>query len=84
VQAGLLDGVAGCVAPGGVLAYSVCTWTAPETVEVVDAFLRRHRGFSVEPPRVAVDSAVGGVGLQLGTARHGTDGMYLALLRRAV
>jgi hypothetical protein len=33
---------------------------------------------------VAVDSAVGGVGLQLGTARHGTDGMYLALLRRAV
>ena len=84
LQRALLDAAADAVVPGGVVTYSVCTWTADETVGVVDAFLATHEGFTVEPVAVASDRGDGArPGLQLTPADHGCDGMYIAVLRRA-
>jgi 16S rRNA (cytosine967-C5)-methyltransferase len=82
LQGRLLDASTNCVAAGGALVYSVCTWTTQETVDVVERFLRRIPGFTAEPVVGDLRSAAPGPGLQLGSAEHGTDGMYIAVLRR--
>jgi 16S rRNA (cytosine967-C5)-methyltransferase len=86
LQRRILAGTAGAVAPGGALVYSVCTWTRAETVDVVAGFLAHDDRFEPEAPAVDVAaadaSADDGTGLQLRTAVHGCDGMYVAVLRR--
>jgi len=52
-------------------------------VDVVEQFLRRHPEFSLESVDHRLDSAARGPGLQLSTGQHGSDGMYIAVLRRA-
>lgn len=47
LQAQLLDALAARVAPGGVLVYSVCTFTRREGPAQIDAFLARHPRFEV-------------------------------------
>ena len=83
LQQSLLRATVDAVAPGGTLVYSVCTWTTAETVDVVEQFLRRHPEFSLESVDHRLDSAARGPGLQLSTGQHGSDGMYIAVLRRA-
>ena len=71
--------------PGGVLVYSVCTWTGAETSGVITLFTALHGDrFAVEDTAVAAGiSDVGqGTGVQLDPYHHGTDGMYLCRLRR--
>jgi 16S rRNA (cytosine967-C5)-methyltransferase len=53
LQARLLDAVAARVRPGGVLVYSVCTFTREEGPAQIHAFLARHVDFSLEPPPAA-------------------------------
>jgi len=48
LQGQLLDQVAPLVRPDGVLLYSVCTFTRAETDAVIDAFLARNKGFTLE------------------------------------
>ena len=86
-QAQLLEAMAGRVAPGGLLAYVVCTFWPPETTEQVAAFLALHPEFErVGPPRVdglSWDGCVNAEGdLVLLPHRHNTDGFYVARLRR--
>ena len=87
LQLELLLGAAGAVRPGGVLVYSVCTYSEEETVKVVEEFLGRRPDFSPEdiapflPPTWREDSHRGSV--QLLPHRHGTEGMYIARLRRS-
>jgi 16S rRNA (cytosine967-C5)-methyltransferase len=50
LQARLLDAVAARVRPGGVLVYSVCTFTREEGPERIAAFLAAHPEFALEPP----------------------------------
>ncbi len=81
LQRQLLLGAAGLVRPGGVLAYSVCTLTRAETVEV-DEWLA-----SCRPDLVPLDPpgepwAPWGRGGLLLPQATGTDGMYLLRLRR--
>lgn len=83
LQGRLLDASARAVAPGGAMVYSACTWTREETVEVVERFLARTGQFRLEPVPGDLSSAAPGPGVQLGSARHGCDGMYIAVLRRA-
>lgn len=83
LQGRLLDASWRCVAPGGALVYSVCTWTTDETVDVVERFLARTPDVTIEPVPGDLRSAAPGPGLQLGSALHGSDGMYIAVLRRA-
>ncbi|MBE6555643.1 MAG: 16S rRNA (cytosine(967)-C(5))-methyltransferase RsmB [Ruminococcaceae bacterium] len=80
VQAAILSAAASCVAPGGVLLYSTCTLVPAENEEQVYAFLKEHDDFAKEP------FSVGGITsdgmLTLTPDRDGTDGFFMARLRR--
>lgn len=81
VQRGILDNCARYVRPGGVLAYSTCTLLPRENDEIVDGFLADHPDFSAEPFDLPH------LGRQPGRVTfwphiHGTDGFFVAKLRR--
>ncbi len=48
-QLKILNNAVWCVKPGGVLVYAVCTFTRPETEEVVMNFLDHHANFKLDP-----------------------------------
>jgi 16S rRNA (cytosine967-C5)-methyltransferase len=85
LQAALLESALRSVRAGGVVAYVTCSPHLAETVEVVDAAVARH-GLEVLPvaplfpelPRMEQ-----GPYAQLWPHRHGTDAMFMALLRRS-
>ncbi|WP_408895472.1 RsmB/NOP family class I SAM-dependent RNA methyltransferase [Nocardioides sp. R1-1] len=73
--------------PGGALLYATCSPVRAETAEVVAATLAAHDGVrldDVRPHLPAVPEAAGPLDgtVQLWPHRHGTDAMFLALLRR--
>ncbi|WP_029089109.1 RsmB/NOP family class I SAM-dependent RNA methyltransferase [Brevibacterium album] len=95
VQLGLLDAALTACAPGGVVAYSTCSPHWAETGSIVDEVLAGRRDAEVldaaavlaEVTGAEADSfasAVRGEGrfVQLWPDVHGTDGMFLALIRR--
>ncbi len=92
-QAAALDRAAPLVKPGGRLVYVTCSVLEPENDGSISAFLVRHRDFAVsDPARVAADAGLGdlarfgspqGLGLQLSPLRTGTDGFYVASMRRS-
>src|SRR5580700_3890587 len=71
LQARILAAAAVACAPDGALVYSVCTISRAEGDGVIEAFLREHGDFSVEER------------VQLRPDRDGTDGFFIARLRRA-
>ncbi len=82
LQRRLLSSVAGLVAPGGVLVYSVCTLTRAETVDVGSWLAGElSSGWKVLEPPGPPWEPHGGGGLLLPQAA-GTDGMYLSAFRR--
>ncbi len=86
-QAQLLEAMAAKVAPGGQLAYVVCTFWPPETTEQIASFLALHPEFSrLGPPgdgEVPWGGCVNAQGdLVLLPHRHNTDGFYVARLVR--
>ncbi len=84
LQTALLDGALASVRPGGVVAYVTCSPHAAETVEVVDAAVARHplEVLPVAPLFSEVPRTERGPYAQLWPHRHGTDAMFMALLRR--
>ena len=48
-QQKILNNAIWCVKPGGILVYAVCTFTRPETEEVVMNFLDHHANFKLAP-----------------------------------
>jgi 16S rRNA (cytosine967-C5)-methyltransferase len=48
-QVKILNTAAWCTRPGGTLVYAVCTFTRPETEEVVMHFLDQNPGFKLDP-----------------------------------
>ncbi|MCK5675476.1 MAG: RsmB/NOP family class I SAM-dependent RNA methyltransferase, partial [Verrucomicrobia bacterium] len=48
-QVKILNNAAWCVKPGGTLVYAACTFTRPETEEVVMHFLDQNPGFKLDP-----------------------------------
>jgi len=86
LQRELLEGVAGAVAADGLLVYSTCSLEPEETDDVVAAFLAAHPEFRPDDPRMALPQAadlVDGQGyLRTWPHRHGTDGFFVARLRR--
>ena len=84
LQLELLAGALASVRPGGVVAYVTCSPHTEETVGVLDAAAARDdvEVLPVAPlfPEVP-DLARGDFG-QLWPHRHGTDAMFMALLRR--
>jgi 16S rRNA (cytosine967-C5)-methyltransferase len=97
LQSALLEAAVAAVRPGGRVLYSVCTWTRAETDGVVDAVLQRHPGLEPAPlsglGELEEAAAAGGlaaatVPAPVGTRRqfwphqHGSDGIFLAGLRK--
>jgi len=97
LQSALLDAAAAAVRPGGHVLYSVCTWTGAETDGVVDAALERHPELEPAPltglgeleeaaavggPAAAASPAPMGTRRQFWPQRHGSDGIFLARLRK--
>jgi 16S rRNA (cytosine967-C5)-methyltransferase len=71
LQAQILACGAAATAPGGALVYSLCTISRREGSDVVEAFLGAHAEWSLDGPP-----------LQLLPHRDGTDGFFIARLRR--
>jgi len=83
-QTAILAAAAALVRPGGRLVYATCSLLAAENADIVDAFLATGPGFRRGDARAALPVRPGGDGpdLVLTPHRHGTDGVYAALLLR--
>ena len=89
LQAELLDSAVAATRPGGVVAYATCSPHLAETRQVVAQALERHPHVEPVDAREYVRDAAGrpvpriGAGpyVQLWPHVHGTDAMFLALLR---
>ena len=73
MQAQMVEGALGLLAPGGRIIYSVCTVTAEETEGVAG----RYDG---TPPPLLAEMALDH-GVLLSPNRTGTDGMYISVIR---
>ena len=82
LQARILRAAATATAPGGVLVYSVCTISQRESLEVVQALLRERSDLVPEPLGEMLPAAAEGPFLQTLPDRDGTDGFFIARLRR--
>jgi 16S rRNA (cytosine967-C5)-methyltransferase len=71
LQARMLEAAAAATAPESVLVYSVCTITRAETTGVIGPFLDAHSEFELERDT------------QLLPHRDGTDGFFMARMRRS-
>ncbi|WP_182348678.1 RsmB/NOP family class I SAM-dependent RNA methyltransferase [Tomitella gaofuii] len=85
LQRELLGAAAALVRPGGVIVYSTCSPHLAETAGIVLDAQRRH-GLTALDARTLVPGAMPGLGdgpfVQLWPHRHGTDGMFVAALRK--
>jgi NOL1/NOP2/sun family putative RNA methylase len=90
-QLGILEEACKTVAQGGVLVYSTCTFSPDENEGVVDAFLKNHPEFAIEP----IDDRFGSVArpdwadaaAEIANARRvfpfdGGEGHFVARMRR--
>ncbi len=82
IQKAILENVSRYVKPGGRIIYSTCTVREEENKALAEAFLSENSDF------VAEDFSLPGIGesengmIQLWPQRHGTDGFFIAKLRR--
>ncbi|MHA3702514.1 RsmB/NOP family class I SAM-dependent RNA methyltransferase [Jatrophihabitans sp. YIM 134969] len=86
LQGELLDAAVRVTRPGGVIAYVTCSPHPDETTGVVGKALTRHPGLTqldARPAFPGVPDLGDGPHVQLWPHRHGTDAMFLALLRVA-
>lgn len=87
VQRQLLEAVAVCVRPGGVLVYATCTLATEENEANVAAFLREHPDFVLDDARRHLPSSAAAVVSDDGMLRtfphrDGLDGFFAARLER--
>ncbi|MEZ0579952.1 RsmB/NOP family class I SAM-dependent RNA methyltransferase [Nocardioides sp. MH1] len=87
LQRRLLSSALDLVRPGGVVLYATCSPVRAETAEVVGATVTSRDDVVLQDVRPLLPGVSGADGPLEGTAqlwphRHGTDAMFLALLRR--
>ncbi|KRM72807.1 16S rRNA (cytosine(967)-C(5))-methyltransferase RsmB [Lacticaseibacillus brantae] len=83
IQLAILDSVAPTLKVGGLLTYSTCTMVTQENQDVVAGFLAQHPDF--EQVSVHTDSPLkthGAPALQIFPDDYGTDGFFIATLRK--
>ena len=83
IQLDILRTVRRYVRPGGTLLYSTCTVLRRENQDVVAAFLAERPEFTLEPFRLPGPVGETDGQITLWPHIHGTDGFYIAKLRRA-
>jgi len=81
LQSHLLDVGAALVRPGGVLVHVVCSLLDEEGRDRAASFLDRHPGWTADPLHLPFGRERG-AGARLTPASDGTDGFYVARLRR--
>lgn len=84
IQFDILSGISRCVAPGGLLLYSTCTFRRVENEDVVSAFVDKNSDFT--PESFWLPGEIGAVNdgmITLWPHIHGTDGFFICRLRRA-
>jgi 16S rRNA (cytosine967-C5)-methyltransferase len=81
-QRRLLGIAGGLVKPGGRLVYAVCSLLSREGAGQIDAFLQSHSSWISEPLPIAGGRA-DGPGRLLTPGHDGTDGFFVARLKRA-
>lgn len=84
IQAGILANASRYVRQGGELLYSTCTFRREENDDVVSAFLKGNADFAAEDFELPGGLCPSGGVLQLMPHIHGTDGFFIAKLRRKV
>lgn len=85
LQQKILETQSAYVKPGGILLYSTCTVLKRENEDVVNAFLTKHREYSLEPlplPAIFPKNETGM--LTLISGEYDTDGFFICRLRRNV
>nr|WP_206444100.1 transcription antitermination factor NusB [Nocardioides sp. KC13] len=87
LQRSLLDRAIDLTRPGGVVLYATCSPVLAETRDVVQAVLADRSDVRLEPIVATAGKVPDSAGpiegtVQLWPHRHGTDAMFLALLRR--
>lgn len=88
-QRHLLQTLAANVKEGGVLVYATCSILPQENEDVVEHFLATHANFTLERLPDACADACNAAGtsldagmLQMDPHHHGTDGLFMARMRR--
>ena len=87
LQCQILEAVAPCLRPGGVLVYSTCSTEPEENEDVIERFCRAHAEFQREsvvpwlPPAAQVFVTEEGALSTVGN-RFSMDGFYAARLRK--
>jgi 16S rRNA (cytosine967-C5)-methyltransferase len=82
LQARILRAAADATAPGGALVYSVCTISRRESHDVVRSLLAQRPDFAAESFGQILPGAADGPFTQTFPDRDGTDGFFIARLRR--
>ena len=82
LQGEILEAAIRAVRPGGVILYSTCTLHPVENSERVHAAIEAHPELSLEP--FAVGGLTSDGELTLFPHIHGTDGFYMARIRKAL
>ncbi|MFC4174835.1 RsmB/NOP family class I SAM-dependent RNA methyltransferase [Microvirga sp. GCM10011540] len=92
-QAAVLDRAASLARPDGRIVYITCSILPEENDDALSSFMERHPGFAPVPVSEVLEAAglkdlEGSVrptlhGLQMTPLRTGTDGFYVAVLRRS-
>ncbi|MCL2201338.1 MAG: 16S rRNA (cytosine(967)-C(5))-methyltransferase RsmB [Oscillospiraceae bacterium] len=83
IQKSILSALSAHVRPGGVLLYSTCTILPAENEDVLESFLSSHPHFSLEAFALPEIGEVPGGMITLWPHIHGTDGFFIAKLRKA-
>ncbi len=81
LQSRLLDVAADLVGPEGALIYVTCSLLDEEGADQIAAFLSRHDKWRAEQLSLGAGSARG-QGLRISPSRDGTDGFFIARLKR--
>lgn len=81
IQHSILDNCSAYVKQGGVLVYATCTLLRRENEEIVQTFLSNHPEFKLESLRLPVSGGEQEM-LTFWPHIHGTDGFFVAKLRK--
>ena len=86
LQLEILNSAAKCLRPGGILIYSVCTFTEEETTGVLEKFLAKNSDYkldkSYQPPKFMKPYITKDGHLKTNPAKHNTDAFFAARLKR--
>lgn len=81
LQSDIIEKAARAVKPGGKLVYATCSLFPQENEAQIEKFLAEHEEFRIEP--IEPTRNLGSPFMRLTPHRHGTDGFFTAILRKA-